>query len=108
MEMAYAYMPLTWAVTLTHYLPSLLLEAGLVLRVSGAMVGLPQEMISEIPTLTADPAVATALQGTLMAFGCLASLGLLRKLGDRTWSSIWPHVILIIAFTAEIWKLEGI
>ena len=56
-NLAYGYLPLVWASTLAHYLPSLMGEAGLVLRVTGAMFSLPSSWIDSLPTLTAHPAV---------------------------------------------------
>ena len=60
-----------------------------------------------LPELAADPAVTVFLQGACLAFGTVASLVLLRKLGGRPWLELAPHCILTLAFAAELWTLAS-
>ncbi|KAK9840711.1 hypothetical protein WJX84_002965 [Apatococcus fuscideae] len=110
LQLAYAYLPLVWAGTLTHYLPAFLLRAGRILPVTARTVYADKWapfQPESLPELAADPAVTVFLQGACLAFGTVASLVLLRKLGGRPWLELAPHCILTLAFAAELWTLAS-
>ncbi|KAK9840246.1 hypothetical protein WJX74_006102 [Apatococcus lobatus] len=108
LQLAYGYLPLVWAGTLTHYLPAFLLQAGRILPVVSRTVYAdhwsPLQPES-LPEFAANPAVAAFLQAACLAFGTAASLALLRRLGGRPWLDIAPHCLLTLGFAAELWVL---
>ncbi|MEW5308688.1 MAG: hypothetical protein WDW38_000627 [Sanguina aurantia] len=100
LNLAYGYLPLTWAATLAFYLPSLLLEGGTILQVTANMVGYVPE--APLPELVADPAVASFLSGSVLLFGAAASLLLTRKLAAQPWTAVAPQCALIVGLAAEL------
>lgn len=59
LSLSYGYLPLVWGVTLSHYLPAFLEEAGSILPVTAATFGLDG---AGLPSLVADHAVTQFLQ----------------------------------------------
>jgi hypothetical protein len=59
LSLSYGYLPLVWGATLSHYIPALLEEAGLILPVTAATFGLDG---AGLPSLVADHAVTQFLQ----------------------------------------------
>lgn len=53
----------------------------------------------------APPPAAASLQGSTLLFGAGLSLVLTRKLGAQPWKQLAPQLLLIVAFTAELWTL---
>ncbi|KXZ56033.1 hypothetical protein GPECTOR_2g1585 [Gonium pectorale] len=102
LTLAYGYLPLLWAATLSHYLRPLLAEAGQLLPISAAMLGWED---APLPVAAAHPAVISFLQGTLLLFGGAASAALSRKLAAAPWSAFAPQTLTIGLFTAELWAL---
>ena len=49
LQLAYGYLPLVWAGTLTHYLPAFLLQAGRILPVRCDLVTMRNESIAQVP-----------------------------------------------------------
>ncbi|CAL8472261.1 g11803 [Coccomyxa elongata] len=104
LELAYGYMPLVWAGTLAHYLLPFLDEAGRLLPVTAATVGL-EEWGSGLPVFVEDGAVIAFLQGTCLLSGAALSLLLTRKIGARPWLRLAPQCLAILGFTAQLWAL---
>ncbi|KAK9803256.1 hypothetical protein WJX72_000197 [[Myrmecia] bisecta] len=104
LELGYGYLPLVWGATLSHYLFPLLSEAGRILPVAAATVGLEQQGL-KLPILVAHPAVIDFLQGSCLVTGAALSLLLTRKIAARPWVTIIPQSLLVVALTAELWRL---
>jgi transcriptional regulator with AAA-type ATPase domain/NAD-dependent dihydropyrimidine dehydrogenase PreA subunit len=98
----YAYLPLTLAANLTHYIPAAMTEAGKILPVTARTFGLSAAWL---PTLTWSLEVATFLQGvTLLSVLAFSVYPLLRITQRPFWSNL-PHLIGIFGLTAFFWKL---
>lgn len=48
---------------------------------------------------------AAPVQGSTLLFGAALSFVLTRKLGAQPWKQLAPQLLLIAAFTAELWTL---
>lgn len=98
----YAYLPLTLAANLAHYIPSFIMEAGKILPIFSQALGLSD---AGLPTLTWSLDVAQFLQGvTLFSVLAFSPYPLLR-ITKRSWFSNLPHLLLMIVFTALFFKL---
>jgi polyferredoxin/CRP-like cAMP-binding protein len=98
----YAYLPLTLAANLTHYIPAAMTEAGKILPVTARTFGLAG---AEFPTLTWSMDVASFLQGvTLLSVLAFSVYPLLRITQRPFWSNL-PHLIGIFGLTAFFWVL---
>ena len=77
-------------------------------QVAVAMLGLDplDTPFGAIPYYAAHPAVVSFLQGSTLVFSAALSLALLRKLGGVPWINITPHVLIVLAVTAEVWRLN--
>eukprot|EP00879_Flechtneria_rotunda_P013356 GHRR01013946.1.p1 GENE.GHRR01013946.1~~GHRR01013946.1.p1 ORF type:complete len:902 (+),score=300.53 GHRR01013946.1:340-3045(+) len=102
LRLSYSYLPLVWGATLSHYLHSLLEEAGTIAPATAATFGLQSE---GLPVLVANHAVTEFLQGSVLLAGAGLSLLLTRKIGARPWRLLLPQCLAIMGFTAELWYL---
>eukprot|EP00887_Chlorella_sp_A99_P003164 scaffold9.g3164.t1 len=102
LELSYGYLPLVWAGTLAHYYDSLLEEAGKVLQVLAATAGMDGHWL---PALVAHPAVAHAMQGTILLVGLAGSLVATRKIADRPFAQLAPDCAMTLLLWAELWYL---
>ena len=98
LDLAYGYLPLVLAGNLAHYLDLGLNEAGRILPVTMATVGLHGH---NLPILVAHPAVINFLQGTSLVFGVLCSVILTQKIARQSFKFLLPQhlVIIILAFS---------
>jgi len=98
----YAYLPLTLAANLTHYIPAAMTEAGRILPVTARTFGFSE---AGLPTLTWSMDVATFLQGvTLLSVLAFSVYPLLRITRRPLWSNL-PHLVGIFGLTAFFWVL---
>lgn len=98
----YAYLPLTLAANLAHYIPAFIMEAGRILPLSAQAFGL---VGVDLPTLTWSLDVAQFLQGvTLFSVLAFSPYPLLR-ITKRSLLNNLPHLLLMIGFTALFFRL---
>lgn len=96
LTLTYAYLPLTLATNLAHYIPAAVTEAGQILPVTARTLGFHD---LNLPTLTASADVAAFLQGTALLAGLLFSLYPLLRISQRPWLSNLPHVFAMAMLT---------
>ena len=98
----YAYLPLTLAANLAHYIPAAMTEAGRIVPVLARTLGYSTV---GLPTLTWSLDVAQFLQGvTLFSVLAFSPYPLLR-ITKRSWLSNLPHLLLMVGFTVLFFKL---
>jgi len=98
----YAYLPLTLAANLAHYIPAAIMEAGQILPVLARTLGLSG---SGLPTLAWSADVAQFLQGvTLLSALIFSPYPLLRITQRSVWKNA-PHLLLMLGLTIFCFKL---
>ncbi|MCC5633241.1 hypothetical protein LC613_37760 [Nostoc sphaeroides CHAB 2801] len=98
----YAYLPLTLAANLTHYIPAAMTQAGQIIPVFARTLGYSG---ANLPTFTWSLDVAQFLQGvTLLSVMVLSPYPLLRITQRSLFNNI-PHLLLMLGFTAFFFKL---
>ncbi|MEG3437414.1 sigma 54-interacting transcriptional regulator [Pannus brasiliensis CCIBt3594] len=98
----YAYLPLTLAVNLTHYIPAAITEAGRILPVFARTLGYSG---AGLPSLTWSPDVAAFLQGVTLLSALVFSPYPLLRITKRSIASNLPHFLLLFALTAIGFRL---
>ncbi|MDB9529165.1 sigma 54-interacting transcriptional regulator [Oscillatoria sp. CS-180] len=101
-ELAYGYLPLVLMGTLAHYLRLFLTEAGRVLPISAATIGLSG---TSLPVVVAHPAVIAFLQGTSLMVGAVLAIALTQKIARYPLRLMVPQHGAIMALTAGLWWL---
>lgn len=101
-ELAYGYLPLVLMGTLAHYLRLGLTEAGRVLPVSAATIGLTG---MQLPVIVAHSAVIAFLQGTVLMTGALLSIVLTQKIARCPLRWMVPQHVCIVGLTVGLWWL---
>ena len=101
-ELAYGYLPLVLTGTLAHYLRLFLTEAGRVLPVGAATIGLSGV---SLPVVVAHPAVIAFLQGTALLVGALLSIILTQKIARYPLRLMLPQHLAILGLTVGLWRL---
>jgi hypothetical protein len=104
-ELAYGYLPLVLGATMAHYLSFGLSEAGRVLPVSLATVGLAGG--ANLPVWVADDAVIAFLQGVALLTSAGLSLVLTQKIAKQPWLKLWPQHGAIGGMALFIWWTIG-
>ena len=102
LKVIYAYLPLTLAANLAHYMPAFITEAGKVLPIAAHAVGLNG---IALPTLTWGLEVAQFLQGCILLSALAFSPYILFKITKRSWLSNLPHLLLMGGLTTLFFKL---
>ena len=98
----YAYLPLTLAANLAHYIPAAITEAGKSLPIFAAAIGWNDV---NLPSLIWSMDVAQFLQGvTLLSVLAFSPYPLLR-ITKRSWLSNLPHLLLMGGLTTLFFKL---
>ncbi|CAN1212560.1 4Fe-4S binding protein [Tumidithrix helvetica PCC 7403] len=92
----YAYLPLTLAANLAHYIPAFIMEAGRILPISARTLGLSG---AGLPTLTWSLDVAQFLQGVTLLSALAFSPYPLLRITKRSWLSNLPHLFLLVGLT---------
>jgi hypothetical protein len=98
----YAYLPLTLAANLTHYIPAAITEAGQILPVLAQTLGYSG---SGLPTLSWSLDVAQFLQGVTLISAMVFSPYPLLRISKRSLVHNLPHLLLMLGFTAFFFKL---
>ncbi|WP_199336373.1 cyclic nucleotide-binding domain-containing protein [Nostoc sp. FACHB-110] len=98
----YAYLPLTLAANLTHYIPATITEAGQMLPVLAQTLGYST---SNLPTLTWSWDVAKFLQGVTLISAMLFSPYPLLRITKRSLVHNIPHLLLMLGFTVFFFNL---
>lgn len=98
----YAYLPLTLAANLAHYIPAAMTEAGQILPILARTFGVSS---AGMPTLTWSMDVAQFLQGVTLLSVLVFSPYPLLRMTKRSWLSNLPHLLLMIGFTIFFFKL---
>ena len=88
--------------TLAHYLRLGLTEAGQVLPVGAATIGLSG---INLPILVAHPAVIAFLQGTALSAGALLAIALTQKIARYPLRLMVPQHLCTLGLTASLWWL---
>ncbi|HEY9887390.1 MAG TPA: 4Fe-4S binding protein, partial [Candidatus Obscuribacterales bacterium] len=101
-ELAYGYLPLVLMGTLAHYLRLFLTEAGRVLPVGAATIGLSGV---SLPVVVAHPAVVAFLQGTALLVGAILAIALTQKIARYPLRLMLPQHGAILGLTAALWWL---
>lgn len=100
LELMYGFLPLVWAGNLAHYIPLGLGEAGRILPVTWATVGLRGE---SLPILVAHPAVIAFLQGVTLLLGLGLTVILTHKIGRQSLLKLLPYHTGAIALMVGCW-----
>lgn len=102
LDVAYGYLPLLLLGTLAHYLQLGLTEAGQVLPISAATVGLS---LHQLPIWVAHPAVVAFLQGTALIAGAVFSVLLTQKIARYPLRLMLPQHLCTLGLTIGMWWL---
>lgn len=98
----YAYLPVTLAANLAHYVPAGVMEAGQILPVLARTLGFSGDAL---PTLTWSADVAAFLQGVTLLSAFVFSIYPLLRITKRPLLNNLPHLILMLGFTVFCFKL---
>ncbi|WP_200324799.1 sigma 54-interacting transcriptional regulator [Sphaerospermopsis aphanizomenoides] len=98
----YAYLPLTLAANLTHYIPAAITEAGQILPVLAHTFGYSG---AGLPTLSWNLDVAQFLQGVTLISAMVFSPYPLLRISKRSLFHNLPHLLLMLGFTVFFFKL---
>ncbi len=96
LTLIYAYLPLTLAANLAHYVPAALTEAGQILPVMARTFGFNDP---GLPVLTWSLDVAQFLQEVTLLSALAFSLYPLVRIAQRPLTSLLPHIVLLVTFT---------
>jgi transcriptional regulator with AAA-type ATPase domain/NAD-dependent dihydropyrimidine dehydrogenase PreA subunit len=101
-ELAYGYLPLVLGGTMAHYFSLGLAEAGRILPVGLATVGLAGG--ANLPVWVADRAVITFLQGAVLLVSAGLSLILTQKIAKQPGAKLWPQYGAIGIIALLMWR----
>ncbi|MFM2432581.1 MAG: hypothetical protein RLZZ511_3795 [Cyanobacteriota bacterium] len=101
--LAYGYLPLVLGATTAHYLAFGLSEAGRMIPVTVATIGLTPS--PTLPIWVAHPAVIAFLQSAVLILATLCSMGLTQKIAKQSWQKLWPQHLAIGAIVILLWQL---
>jgi transcriptional regulator with AAA-type ATPase domain/NAD-dependent dihydropyrimidine dehydrogenase PreA subunit len=101
-ELAYGYLPLVLGGTMAHYFSLGLSEAGRILPVGLATVGLAGGM--DLPVWVAHPAVIAFLQGLVLLVSAALSLILTQKIAKQPGVKLWPQYGAIGLIGLLMWR----
>ncbi len=102
LELAYGYLPLVLGGSLAHYLRLGLNEAGRILPVTFATLGLNG---ASLPIIIAHPAVIAFLQGTTLILSTLLTVLLTQKIARQSWYCLlWQH-LAAISLAVSMWMI---
>lgn len=101
-ELAYGYLPLALGANLAHYLYLFLQEAGRILPVTWATLGMDG---ASLPILIAHPAVIAFLQGIVLIFSVLSTWALTQKIARQSWRSLLPQHLSTMLLAIALWAI---
>ncbi|HEY9700627.1 MAG TPA: sigma 54-interacting transcriptional regulator [Trichocoleus sp.] len=102
LELAYGYLPLLLGGSLAHYLRLALTEAGRILPVTLATLGIGTV---PVPSMVADPAVIAFLQGVTLIATALLSMALTQKIARQPFWNLLPQHLAIGTLTLMLWQI---
>ncbi|MEL6460520.1 MAG: sigma 54-interacting transcriptional regulator [Cyanobacteria bacterium J06621_15] len=102
LELAYGYLPLVLGGSLAHYLRLALNEAGRILPVTFATIGLDG---ASLPILVAHPAVIAFLQGSTLIFSTLLTVFLTQKIARQPLRCLLLQHFASITLAATMWAI---
>ncbi len=100
LEVVYGYLPLVLGGNLAHHLQTGLAEAGRLLPVAWATVGLDG---TALPVIVAHPAVIAFLQGTTLLLAMLLTFVLTQKIAHQSVRLLLPHHIATVGLGMGMW-----
>ena len=103
-SLAYGYLPLVLFSNLAHYLHMGLTEAGQVIPLSLATVGLPIGAAASFVWM-AHPAVIAFLQGSCILAGVVLSVFLTQKIARQPLLKLFPQHAVAVLLAALTWQL---
>jgi hypothetical protein len=103
LELAYGYLPLVLGGNLAHFLRLGLTEAGRVLPVTVATVGLRSEAV--LPVAIAHPAVVAFLQGVTLVASVVLCVVLTQKIARQPIRHLLPQHAATIAIAWLFWRV---
>ncbi|AFY68034.1 sigma 54-interacting transcriptional regulator [Geitlerinema sp. PCC 7407] len=101
-ELAYGYLPLVLGSSLAHYLRLGLTEAGRIIPVSVATVGLEG---AGLPVAVAHPAVVAFLQGVTLIGAVWLSVILTQRIARQSLGSLLPQHLALVGLGALCWRV---
>lgn len=101
-ELAYGYLPLVLGSSLAHYLRLGLTEAGRVIPVSLATVGLEG---AGLPVAVAHPAVVAFLQGVTLIGATWLSVVLTQRIARQSLKGLLPQHLALFGLGALCWRV---
>lgn len=101
-QVAYGYLPLALGANLAHYLRLFLEEAGRLLPVTWATIGLDG---ATLPVVVAHPAVIAFLQAVTLIFAVLLTWVLTQKIARQPWQALLPHHVSTVLFAIALWTI---
>lgn len=102
LTLIYAYLPMTLAANLAHYVPAAVTEAGQILPVLARTLGFSG---AGLPTLTWSTDVAAFLQGVTLLSALVFSIYPLLRITQRPLRANLPHLLLMVGFTLCFFQL---
>ncbi len=109
-QLAYGYLPLVLGANLAHYWRLFLTEAGRVLPVTWATVGLSggelsSAMVSDLPVVIAHPAVIAFLQAVTLLVSLVLTWVLTQKIARRPLRSLLPQHLAALGICVALWQI---
>lgn len=104
LELAYGYLPLVLGATLAHYLKLGLTEAGQVLPVTLATLGIESGTLT-LPVAVAHPAVLAFLQGVTLIGSFWLSVFLTQKIARQPLLNLLPQHLATLTIGSLMWKV---
>lgn len=103
LELAYGYLPFVLGASLAHYLRLGLTEAGRVVPVTFATLGLSSP--GGLPVAVAHPAVIAFLQAIALIGTFWLSVFLTQKLARLAWWKMWPQHLALAGVGVLLWSV---
>jgi transcriptional regulator with AAA-type ATPase domain/NAD-dependent dihydropyrimidine dehydrogenase PreA subunit len=101
-ELAYGYLPLVLGGTLAHYLQMGLSEAGQILPITWATVGLNGV---GLPGFSMNPATIAFLQGSVLVVALILTWIVTRKISHQAFRNLWPQHLTALGLAVYLWSL---
>lgn len=104
-DSAYGYLPLVWAANLAYWSSLFFNEAGRVLPVAAATIGMDMPWL---PQVVMDPHIIAFIQWCVLAFGGVASVILSIFITQRPLRDLVPQAVAIVGLDALVaWLVIG-
>lgn len=101
-QLAYGYLPLVLGANLAHYWRLFLSEAGRILPVTWATLGLRG---GELPIAIAHPAVIAFLEAVTLLVSLVLTWALTQKIGRQPLRSLLPQHLAALGICAALWHI---